>query len=76
MVIVKVMKTSFFPRDKNFFKISTCLVFVPNSIYRIYSSERPGRSFNMSSQRGRLFEGGALSKKALIKYIKKTSKYF
>ena len=50
-------------------------------IYRIYSSERPRRSFNFrfskeGGGRGYLFEAGALSKEALIKYIKKTSKYF
>ena len=50
-------------------------------IYRIYSSERPRRSFNFrfskeGGERGYLFEAGALSKEALIKYIKKTSKYF
>ena len=50
-------------------------------IYRTYSSERPRRSFNFRCSKeggGRryLFEAGTLSKEALIKYIKKTSKYF
>ena len=45
--------------------------------YPIYSSERPGRSFNFEfSKGGRLFEGGALSREALIEHIKETSKYF
>ena len=37
-----------------------------------------GRSFNFGFSKGggRLFEGGALSKQALIKHFKKTSKYF
>ena len=39
--------------------------------YRIYSSERPGRSFNFEFS-----NGGAYSREALIKYIKETSKYF
>ena len=44
---------------------------------RIYSSEDPGRSLDFEfAKGGRLFEGGALSRKALIKYIKKTSKRF
>ena len=38
--------------------------------YRIYSKERPGRSFNF-----KFSEGGAYSREALIEYIKKTSKY-
>ena len=43
--------------------------------YRIYSCERPRRSFNFgfSKQGGCLFEWGALSTEALIEYIKKTS---
>ena len=39
--------------------------------YRIYSNERPGRSFNFEFS-----NGGAYSREALIKYIKETSKYF
>ena len=35
-----------------------------------------GAHLTLSSQRGGLFEGGALSREALIEYIKKTSKYF
>ena len=31
--------------------------------------------FVLGSQRGHLFEGGALSREVLLKYIKKTSKY-
>ena len=44
--------------------------------YRIYSSERPGRSFNFGFSKGGTFEGVALSREALIKCVKKTSKYF
>ena len=48
-----------------------------NLKYRIHSSERPGHSFNSEfSKGGCLFEGGALSREALIEYIKETSKYF
>ena len=39
--------------------------------YRIYLSERPGRSFNFEFSKG-----GAYSREALIEYIKETSKYF
>ena len=54
--------------------INVILLILPElkkTIYRIYSSERPGRSFNFE-----LPKGGAYSKEALIEYIKKTSKYF
>ena len=39
--------------------------------YRIHSSESRRRSFNFDSSKG-----GAYSREAIIKYIKKTSKYF
>ena len=40
--------------------------------YRIYSSERPGVSFNFGFLKGE----GAYSREALIEYIRKTLKYF
>ena len=43
---------------------------------RIYSNEHRGAHLILGSQRGSLFKGGAHSREALIKYIKKTSKYF
>ena len=50
-------------------KIKTYFSSIRN--YRIYSSDRPGRSFNF-----RFSKGGAYSREAHIKYIKKTLKYF
>ena len=56
-------------------------IFAKQKKFRIYSCERPSAHLILGSQkkeggRGYLFEPGALSKEALIKYIKKTSKYF
>ena len=50
--------------------------YIDLSAYRIYSSERPGRSFNFGFPKGGTLEGIAHSREALIKCIKKTSKYF
>ena len=44
--------------------------------YRIYWSTECSFNFGFTKEGGRLFEGGPFSTEALIKYIKKTSKYF
>ena len=44
--------------------------------YRIYSSEGLGSSFNFRFSKGDAIRGRHSSREVLIKYIKKTSKYF
>ena len=46
------------------------------SVHTAFTRDRPGRSFNFGFPKGGTFEGIALSREALIKCIKKTSKYF
>ena len=58
-----LMKT---PASESFLLISKAF-----TEHRIYLNKRPGRSLNFGFSKG-----GTLSREALIKYIKKTPKYF